>query len=78
MDVVKHILKNFKFKIYPYKNGLFNVDKQTFDDGDLNSTLLKFIKTFSSMNKIHRIPCQYLLMILKLNFFYLMVGLGIY
>ena len=52
MDLVKHIMKKIDFKIYPYLNGLYNMNNKTFDNGDLNVTLLKFIKYFSDKNMI--------------------------
>lgn len=47
IDIVKHIIKDLIFIIYPHKSGLFKIDNKMIDYGDLSQDLIDFIKKFS-------------------------------
>ena len=50
-DMLKRMIKKTNIIIYPHKNGLYEVTPKTFDKGELNDDLIKFIKTFDDFDK---------------------------
>lgn len=50
-DMLKRMIEKTNIIIYPHKNGLYEVTPKTFDKGELNDDLIKFIKTFDDFDK---------------------------
>lgn len=50
-DMLKRMIEKTNIIIYPHNNGLYEVTPKTFDKGELNDELIKFIKTFDDFDK---------------------------
>jgi len=50
-DMLKRMIEKTNIIIYEHKNGLYEVTPKTFDKGELNDDLIKFIKTFDDFDK---------------------------
>jgi len=46
-DIIKHMISNIHFFIYPSNNGLFSINKDNFNVGSLNDNIVEFINKFS-------------------------------
>jgi len=51
IDLIMNMIKRINVLIYPYHNGLYKTTKDSFDNGNLNSDLVKFINTFDDFDK---------------------------
>lgn len=49
-NIIKRMIKDMNIIIYPHRDGLFEVNKETFDVADLSRDMLDFIKKFSKNN----------------------------
>ena len=49
-DILKRLLSKISVIIYPHKNGLYDVNNN-FDNGQLNTKLINFIKSFEDFDK---------------------------
>lgn len=50
IDVIRYMMKEMKFYIYPNKNGLFTINKENYNVGSLKGNIIKFIKDFTKKN----------------------------
>ena len=48
MDLIRAMIDKIRIEILPHQNGLFKVNKSTFNDGDLSEDLLNIINSYKS------------------------------